>query len=391
MTVFKAFFQVARRNLTAVILYISLMLVITVLVFQSVSDTGGDLKVSIEDYRIGVINEDGDDLITRGLLDFLGSRALIVPIGTGENDAKDALFWREASYILQIPKGFGASFITAAPLVIQTQSAPDDYTYTYAQTYTNRFLATLKTYHQMNPGQSPHALIALVNEDLKDEVLILPTQERSPVHMKTVWYFRYLSYPLLAAISSGLGLVLASMRRHLLEQRARVASQSELVRNIQMLLASLLYSAIIWLIPVLLGVLITRLPVKELFTPRFLLILATSFFYMLICMSISLLISAFTQNRGAINGINNLVALGSSFLGGVFVPIEVMGDTITGIAKFLPAYWHTMAVRGLGDAQELSGGPMADYIKLISVLGLMLLVLLSATLLVNKIRRQKGT
>ena len=127
-----------------------------------------------------------------------------------------------------------------------------------------------------------------------------------------------------------------------------------------------------------------------LLTPRFLLILLTSFFYMLICMSISLLISSFTQNRNAINGINNVVALGSSFLGGVFVPIEVMGDTITGIGKMLPAYWYSLAVRGLGDANSLAGSAMSSYARQMSILGLMLLVLLSASLLINKIKRQTG-
>lgn len=390
MTVFKAFFQVARRNLTVVLIFIGMMMVITVLAFQSLGDTRGELKVSTKDYRVGIINEDGEDPLTRGLLDFLGARALLVPIGDGENDARDALFWREAAYILRIPAGFGASLKTAHPLVINTQTAPDDYTSMYVETYTNRFLATLRLYMDTNPNLTTQALITQVHEDLKDEIVFLPSQERTPIHMKTVWYFRYLSYPLLAAIASGMGMVLASMKKSLVEQRARVASQSELSRNMQIFLAGLLYSGIIWLILVLLGVFQTKLPMTELLTPRFLLILLTSFFYMLICLSISLLISSFTQNRNAINGINNVVALGSSFLGGVFVPIEVMGDTITGIGKMLPAYWYTLAVRGLGDANTLAGSAMSSYARQMSILGLMLLMLLSASLLINKIKRQTG-
>lgn len=116
MTVFKAFFQVARRNLTVVLIFIGMMMVITVLAFQSLGDTRGELKVSTKDYRVGIINEDGEDPLTRGLLDFLGARALLVPIGDGENDARDALFWRRPLTSCASPRALGPPLKQRIPL-----------------------------------------------------------------------------------------------------------------------------------------------------------------------------------------------------------------------------------------------------------------------------------
>ena len=44
----------------------------------------------------------------------------------------------------------------------------------------------------------------------------------------------------------------------------------------------------------------------------------------------------------ALNFVANIVALGSSFLCGIFVPLWLMGDFVKNIAQFLPAYWYTV-------------------------------------------------
>lgn len=43
--------------------------------------------------------------------------------------------------------------------------------------------------------------------------------------------------------------------------------------------------------------------------------------------------------------VSNVIALGMSFLSGVFVPIEFLGDGIIKVAHFLPAYWYIMGAR----------------------------------------------
>lgn len=391
MTVFKGFLGVARRNKGTVAIYLIIMMVMSVFMLQSVGDTQGDLSVSTSDYRVGIINEDGADPITAGLVDFLGQRAEVKNLNdTSEKGVLDSLFWRESDHVLRIPRGFGASLATAQPMMIETMSSPNDYTHMYVDTYINRFLATLQLYMQRSPAAAPDTLLAQVNQDLAAQVDILPVSGQPDAHAGTVWYFRYLSYPLLAAIASGMGVVMAVMQKKELVQRARVSSVSELWRNIQIVLAGLLYSSLIWLALVLLGLLLTRLPVSQLTSARFLLILLSSFVYMLICMAIALVVSAFTQRRDVINGVNNVIALGSSFLGGVFVPVEVMGDQVLAMGKALPAYWYTLAVRGIGEAADNLGAALPAYWRHMGILGLMLAVLLAATLLINSLRRQRG-
>ena len=391
MTVFKSFLKVARRNIGSVAIYVIIMLVMSFIMLSYLGDTGGDLQVSTSDYKVAVINGDGADPLTQGLLSFLGSRAQLVPLeDTGEKAVLDTLFWREADHVLRIPAGFSQSLQTGHPLAITTMSSPNDYAHMYVDTYVNRFLATLRLYQERSADMDPALLLAQVNQDLKDEVMIAPVSGQGDAYLSTVWYFRYASYTLLAAVASGMGVVMAVLQKKRLVMRARVSSTSETSRNIQLFLAGLLYSSIIWLVLVILGVAVTRLPLAQLLAPRFRLILLSSFLYMLICMAISLVVSSFTQNRNVITGVNKVIALGSSFLGGVFVPVEVMGDQVAAMGKALPAYWYTQAVRGIGEAADNLGTALPGYWRHMGILGLMLAVLLAATLLINSLKRQRG-
>ena len=55
---------------------------------------------------------------------------------------------------------------------------------------------------------------------------------------------------------------------------------------------------------------------------------------------IAFLIATLVNNKNAINGIVNVVALGTSFLCGAFVPMEWLPSSVINIAHVLPSYWY---------------------------------------------------
>ena len=64
-----------------------------------------------------------------------------------------------------------------------------------------------------------------------------------------------------------------------------------------------------------------------------------SFVYAICSLIIGFLIGNITQNKNAIGGIVNVVALGSSFLCGCFVPFNYMPNYVIKIAHILPTYY----------------------------------------------------
>lgn len=391
MTVFKNFFQVARRTCFQVALYIGIMVLISVLLIQSLGQNMDELTVSTQHYNLAILNRDADDPVSQGLADFLGQRTQKVEIKEGERAIQDALFWRDADYILEIPAGFGQALIAGQQKQILSYASPNDYTHRYVDAYLNRYLAAFALYQEQLPNESPASIDKLVQADLGKETEFMPAFPASQqAHSTTAWYFRYISYGLMAAIINGLGVVYLVLQRRDLTLRFRVSSTRELSRNAQLVLAGLVYASLIWLILVAVGMIRTKASLALMLTPRFRLIVLASFLYVLICMALALLLSNLTQKQNVFNGISNVIALGSSFLGGVFVPMEVLGEQVRTLGKVLPAYWYTTAIRAVGDVAQLSPASLTAYWQGMGILALMLGVLLTATLLVSKVKRQKG-
>ena len=64
-----------------------------------------------------------------------------------------------------------------------------------------------------------------------------------------------------------------------------------------------------------------------------------SFVFTICSLTIGFLIGNITQNKNAIGGIVNVIALGTSFLCGCFVPMSFMPSYVLKIAHILPTYY----------------------------------------------------
>ena len=49
------------------------------------------------------------------------------------------------------------------------------------------------------------------------------------------------------------------------------------------------------------------------------------------------------DSSATMGAFSNVVSLGFSFLGGIFVPLEFLGETMRNVAKFTPTYWYVRA------------------------------------------------
>ena len=77
-----------------------------------------------------------------------------------------------------------------------------------------------------------------------------------------------------------------------------------------------------------------------LFTTHGLIIIINSLVFTFCATSIAFFLGTLITNKDAINGLVNIIALGSSFLCGVFVPQTWLPDTVLKIAHILPTYYY---------------------------------------------------
>lgn len=90
------------------------------------------------------------------------------------------------------------------------------------------------------------------------------------------------------------------------------------------------------------------------FTAHGLIYIINSFIFTICAVTIAFLIGNAIKSKDAINGIVNVIALGSSFLCGAFVPSELLPDSVLNIAHILPSYWYIKTNELVGTIEEFN-------------------------------------
>ncbi len=109
-----------------------------------------------------------------------------------------------------------------------------------------------------------------------------------------------------------------------------------------MLSFTLSFGVATWFIVSLISILINMNQIHSIDTKSIALMIINSFSFMVVSVSLALLVGLFVKNASSQNAAANILGLGLSFLGGVFVPLELLDETFLKFSKLTPAYWHTI-------------------------------------------------
>ena len=157
--------------------------------------------------------------------------------------------------------------------------------------------------------------------------------------LKVSRYFNFASYSIMAVIIYIVCLVLNSFNNETVRKRTIISSMNYKEHSKQILFASLLYSIIVWILYVLLGIILIG---DILLQTRGLIYILNVLIFTITSLTIALLISSLIKNKGAISGVVNVVALGSAFLCGSFIPLEWLPNSVLRISKILPTYYYAI-------------------------------------------------
>ena len=108
----------------------------------------------------------------------------------------------------------------------------------------------------------------------------------------------------------------------------------------------------LWAFYVILSILLIGTSVM--FSKQGLIYILNSLIFTICTVTIAFLISNLINNKNAINGIVNVVALGSSFLCGAFIPVEWLPKGVLKIAHILPSYWYIQTNELVKSIEEIN-------------------------------------
>lgn len=332
MTVFKTILKILNKLKGMVILYTAILVAITAL-----NQTSGNNMTNFEDSKpsVLIVNKDSEDNIAKGFEDYISKHSEIKDIDTkDEEKINDAIFYRDVNYVIYIPKDFGKNLLDGKNPSLEYKSCGDEYS-SYAQMMVEKYIKTVLIYKDYYSGVE---LISKVNKvvDKDTKVYMKTTLDTSKLSSMTQ-YFNILNYALLAGCVYCISMILASLNDETVRKRTIISSFNYKKYNRIVLLSNSIVIFAMWILYMILALILFK---DLMFSSNGLGYVINSFVFTICSLTIGFLIGNITQNKNAVGGIVNVIALGTSFLCGCFVPFEYMPDYVLKIAHILPTYYY---------------------------------------------------
>lgn len=382
MTVFKTFLKILNKNKFIVILYSVILLVFGGFNMQTSEKS---LSFTPSKPSITIVNNDEEVGITKNLIKYLKDNCDIPKIKLDDNSIDDALFYEDTSYIIYIPKNYHNDFINGKNPNITIKKS-NNYNAAYADMILKRYLKVANTYK--GSVNDEDELIKLINNSLSTNVEVETTSKIDGTNLdRAVFYFNFESYSILACLIYVICLILSIFNDINIHKRTIISSTNYKNNNRILLLSNFLYACILWLFYLITSIILLG---NIIFTIYGLIFALNSLLFTLCATTIAFFIGSIVTNKNAISGIVNVVALGSSFLCGAFVPIEYLPDSVISLAHILPTYYYINSNELLKNIEVFNIDTLKPIIINMIIIIIFIIVFIIFTNIVSRKKRKIG-
>lgn len=365
MPVFKMYFKILRSYVKQCAVYISIFLFIF-FIFTSIY-RNGEQNNAFTATKVNYVLEDKDQSeLSSSLANYLANQHTQVDMEHDEEAIKDALFFENIQIFLQIPEHFEEDLQAGRTPQINMEQKPDYAFGTLFQQQINGYVNGLHTYIHVQPSASMQEIVQYVEADISKQVDIqmIHNQDVTNEEFALSMYFSYAAYILMALFFIFGSMILTSIYDQAIRMRNLISPIHHLSFNLQLFSANILSSFGFW--GIIMIALQCMLP-NAIFTKKGFYFVINSVIFVVVCISITYLIANLLAGKDnaqdKTSGIGNVLCLGMSFLGGVFVPQAFLKEGVKLLGSFLPTFWYMKAVNKILAIQEFHGDAFLEILQ----------------------------
>jgi hypothetical protein len=348
MTVFKTFFKVLKSYKVSFIVYMSIS--IGVIFILSGMGESSDAKYSAVSHGLIVVDND-DSEVSRELVSFLDQVNDIKKGDFTDDQIIDLLYYTKISNYLVIPQGFGEAFLSgdveAVNMIESTKDAGSRMGY-LVEAEIESYLNLFRNY--VIGGYSTSEAAALASEAIADHSAVEMASSGDNDKSSFFLVFVVLPYGLLSMLFSAILPVILRFNTEELSRRTGISSLPNVKKQLYLSLATAVSAVMVIAALFAAGSVIS----KEAFTERWLLVLADFAALSISIIMLIVAVSNFNIKPSFAAAITNIIGLSFCFLGGIFVPLEYLGNGAKSIGKFLPTYWYAEAIEKIKNGKGLA-------------------------------------
>lgn len=384
MEIFKVYLKICQKKISVIIIYIVIFSGVLYLFSQeeaNSSKTFTNTKVKTVFY-----NQDEGSILASGMYDFLSNYCEFEEIPESQID--DAMFMREVEYVIEIQEGFEESFLRGEDVFIKKQSIPDSFSTMTINGVINNYLNTARVLNRYMALGSSEELVAVLKQCMASgsDIAIFDPMNSANDNSFYETYFNYYSYIMIACFISIIGMIMTTFQHLPIKRRNLVAPISIHKLNINLLLCNLSFAVLFYILFMAFGVIISK---THTINSHYLLFAANAFIFSLIGLAVSYLFGVTLKTNKAISLISTVFSLGFAFLGGVFVPPEMMDKTARAVSKLVPSYWYVLTNNKISLLTNFNWESVSEVLNgMLLQLG-MVLILFIASFIISSIRKKQ--
>lgn len=385
MQVFKAFYLILLKHIKPLFIYIGAYAFMLFLITSTAQDNiNGYFESASLD--ISVIDRDHSQA-AEALTEYLDSRHNLIEIADTKKDIQDHIYYRYVKYILIIPEGFENNLILGKTEdLLQHVQIPGSSQGRFLNSQIENFVKEMQIY--LAGGLEVTEAMEAVQKTFADPLVeTLHFEGEKESGNDTVFYFfQYLPYIYILLLVCGLAPILFALNKKEIHERTLCSSINLMQKNIQILLGSVCYSILTYIVFAALGFLLTG---KNMIRTETVYLLLNSAVFLMFATAMTIFLCSLNHVNGSVlNFIANTVGLGMSFLCGVFVPQSLLSKPVLAVAKFLPAYWY---IKNNNMLAGFSVEPFSreSFFTAVGIQALFAVVMFTGVLAVSKLKRQR--
>jgi ABC-2 type transport system permease protein len=384
MEVFKIYFKIFKKR--ALLMTIIFLVIFTVIlsIFGSNNESSENV-FEVEKVKIAIIDRDKSDL-SINLSEYIEEKCNYIELKDDEKVIKDALFFNEVSYVLIVPEGYEKDFIDLEKNSLQSIKKPTATNTFLMDEIINGYMDTVSIYKksglEIDYSAIKKDLSSEANVDFSDEKNTNDKPENSD-GMNLVGVMNFSSYPILAILTFAISTIMIAFNDKEIIKRNNAAPIKSNKFSMQLLLGNLVITIIVYLVLMAVPFLMYfENPINS----KSILLYVNTFIFTLMILCLSFLIGLVAK-KSTISAISNSIALGSTFLGGAFIPQDFLSEFVKKISLFNPTFWYIKNNNFISEIGQFDGENIKKYVLNIFIQISFGILFISISLLINNKRK----
>lgn len=347
MQVFKCAMRIVCKNPSSLFIYtVALSLVGVVMTFGNVgSASEGSGAVERAQVDFAVIDRDGAGF-AEGVAGFLAGHGSRVHVDDDDFALQDAVATGSVDYLLIVPAGWQDSFVAASKAGEEAPALECAYSFYSAQgaladSYVAEFCAALSACIAADPDGAAGAWMeaALDAAAVEADAEMLASASAASGAQPLTFYLKFSIYSLLTSITICVSTLMALLNRTDVRRRNLASPVGFASCNAQMLLACVALAAVVCAWTLLVGFVVFGAGSAHIGLHA-----ASVGVFALVPLGMGYLFGQIGLSNEASNGLGNILALVMSFMGGAWIPLDIVPADVLVLARFQPGYWYSQAL-----------------------------------------------